>query len=47
MCSFPFAWGGLRTVEDVREVLRAGADKVAINTEAIRRPDFIREASLA
>lgn len=37
--------GGIRTVEDIREVLRAGADKVAINTAAIRRPEFIHEAS--
>jgi cyclase len=37
--------GGLRTVDDIREVLRAGADKVAINTAAIGRPELIREAS--
>ncbi|WP_319467419.1 imidazole glycerol phosphate synthase cyclase subunit [uncultured Pseudodesulfovibrio sp.] len=37
--------GGLRSVDDIREVLRAGADKVAINTEAIKRPELIREAS--
>ncbi len=37
--------GGLRTIEDIRAVLRAGADKVAINTAAIRRPEFITEAS--
>jgi cyclase len=37
--------GGLRTIEDIRLVLRAGADKVAINTAALRRPEFIREAS--
>ncbi len=37
--------GGLRSVADIREVLRAGADKVAINTAAISRPDLIREAS--
>lgn len=39
--------GGLRSVADIREVLRAGADKVAINTEAIKRPELIREASVA
>ena len=39
--------GGLRNVDDVREVLRAGADKVALNTEVIKRPEFIREASVA
>jgi cyclase len=37
--------GGLRSVEDIREVLLAGADKVAINTAAIARPELIREAS--
>ena len=39
--------GGLRTVDDIRAVLRAGADKVSINTAAIRRPELIREASRA
>jgi len=39
--------GGLRSVDDIRTVLRAGADKVSLNTAAIRRPDFIREASRA
>jgi cyclase len=37
--------GGLRTVEDIRTVLRAGADKVAINTAAIHTPELIRHAS--
>ncbi len=37
--------GGIRTIENIREILRAGADKVAINTAAIKRPEFIREAS--
>lgn len=37
--------GGLRNIEDIREVLRAGADKVSINTAALQRPEFIREAS--
>jgi imidazole glycerol-phosphate synthase subunit HisF len=37
--------GGLRTVEDIRSVLRAGADKVAINTAAINTPDLIRDAA--
>jgi cyclase len=37
--------GGLRSVEDIRTVLRAGADKVSLNTAAIRRPELIREAS--
>jgi cyclase len=39
--------GGLRTIEDIKTVLRAGADKVAINTAAIKNPNFIREASKA
>lgn len=37
--------GGLRTIEDIRSVLRAGADKVSLNTAAIRNPKFIHEAS--
>ena len=36
--------GGLRSIEDIHNMLRTGADKVAINTAAIERPDFIREA---
>jgi cyclase len=39
--------GGIRTLDDIRALLRAGADKVAINTAAVTRPDFIREAALA
>ena len=37
--------GGVRKLEDVNQLLRAGADKVAINTGAVRRPELIREAS--
>jgi cyclase len=37
--------GGLRSVDDVREVLRAGADKVAINTAAVQRPELIQEVA--
>jgi cyclase len=37
--------GGLRTVEDIKEVLRAGADKVSLNTAAIKNPELIRDAS--
>ena len=37
--------GGVRTVEDVRLRLRAGADKVSMNTAAVRRPELVREAS--
>jgi len=38
--------GGIRTIENIHELLRVGADKVAINTQAIKDPDFLREASL-
>src|SRR5689334_12816692 len=37
--------GGVRTVEDIRRLLLAGADKVSINTAAVARPDFVREAA--
>ncbi|MDR5708592.1 MAG: imidazole glycerol phosphate synthase subunit HisF [Armatimonadota bacterium] len=37
--------GGIRSVEDVRRMLRAGADKVAINTAAVRQPALVREAA--
>jgi len=37
--------GGLRTIEDIRAVLRAGADKVALNTAAVARPELVRDAS--
>ena len=37
--------GGVRTIEDVRALLLAGADKVSVNTEAVRRPEFIREGA--
>jgi imidazole glycerol-phosphate synthase subunit HisF len=37
--------GGLRTLEDVRAMLRAGADKVALNTAAVARPELVREVS--
>jgi cyclase len=39
--------GGLRSVDDIRQVLRAGADKVSVNTAAVQRPELIREASRA
>jgi cyclase len=39
--------GGLRSVDDIRAVLRAGADKVSLNTAAVARPELIREASRA
>jgi cyclase len=37
--------GGLRSIPDIKKVLRAGADKVCINTAAIKNPQFIKEAS--
>lgn len=36
--------GGIRTLEDIKSVLRAGADKVSINTAAVRDPSFIKQA---
>lgn len=37
--------GGVRQVEDIRKLLLAGADKVSINTAAVHRPEFVREAA--
>jgi len=37
--------GGVRAVEDIRRLLLAGADKVSINTAAVARPEFMREAA--
>jgi cyclase len=37
--------GGIRSVNDARAILRAGADKVSINTAAVHRPDLVRELS--
>jgi cyclase len=37
--------GGVRTVEDIRKLLLAGADKTSINTAAVARPEFVREAA--
>jgi cyclase len=46
MCFMPLTvGGGVRTLDDIRALLLAGADKVSINTEAVRRPEFLREAS--
>ena len=38
--------GGVRSVEDARRLLEAGADKIAINTAAIRRPELVEECAL-
>jgi len=37
--------GGLRTLDDIKSILRAGADKVSLNTAAVRNPSLIKEAS--
>jgi cyclase len=37
--------GGVRSVEDIRKLLLAGTDKVSINTAAVARPEFVREAA--
>jgi imidazole glycerol-phosphate synthase subunit HisF len=37
--------GGVRSVEDIDRLLRAGADKVSVNTAAVARPEFLREAA--
>ena len=38
--------GGVRTVDDIRKLLLAGADKVSINTAAVKNPDFVRQAAM-
>jgi cyclase len=44
--TIPFAvGGGVNRVDDVRELLRAGCDKVALNSAAVRRPELLREAA--
>ena len=46
VCFMPLTvGGGVRTVEDVRALLLAGADKVSINTAAVKRPEFVAEAA--
>jgi len=46
VCFMPLTvGGGVRTLEDIRALLLAGADKVSVNTEAVKRPEFIREAA--
>jgi cyclase len=37
--------GGIRTLDDIRRMLNAGADKVSINSAAVARPEFVREAA--
>jgi cyclase len=46
VCFMPLTvGGGVRSLDDIRALLLAGADKVSVNTEAVRRPEFIREAA--
>lgn len=45
-CLMPLAvGGGVRTLEDIQQLLKRGADKVVLNTEAFNRPEFIAEAA--
>ena len=37
--------GGVRTIDDIRALLKSGADKVSINTAAVKNPDFVAEAA--
>ena len=37
--------GGLRNIEDIKAILRAGADKVSLNTSAVQKPDLLKESS--
>src|SRR6516225_7071306 len=47
VCFMPLTvGGGIRTLEDIRTLLKAGADKVSINSAAVRDPEFVREAAL-
>ena len=46
VCFMPLTvGGGVRTLEDIRNLLLAGADKVSINTAAVDRPEFVKEAA--
>lgn len=46
VCFMPLTvGGGVRTLDDIRALLLAGADKVSINTAAVQRPEFVREAA--
>jgi imidazole glycerol-phosphate synthase subunit HisF len=46
VCFMPLTvGGGVRSLEDIRALLLAGADKVSINTAAVARPEFVREAA--
>lgn len=46
VCFMPLTvGGGVRNIDDIRSLLLAGADKVGINTEAVRRPEFVRDGA--
>src|SRR5580698_6460787 len=46
VCFMPLTvGGGVRTLDDIRNLLLAGADKASINSEAVKRPEFVREAA--
>jgi cyclase len=46
VCFMPLTvGGGIRTLEDIRTLLKAGADKVSINSAAVRDPEFVRQAA--
>jgi imidazole glycerol-phosphate synthase subunit HisF len=46
VCFMPLTvGGGVRTLDDIRALLLAGADKVSVNTEAVKRPEFVREGA--
>ena len=47
VCFMPLTvGGGIRTLDDIRDLLKAGCDKVSINTSAVTSPEFVREAAL-
>ena len=46
-CFMPFTvGGGVKTLDDIRLLLKAGADKISINTAAVERPEFLPEAQI-
>ena len=47
VCFMPLTvGGGIRTLDDIRSLLKAGCDKVSINSSAVTNPEFVREAAL-